>query len=83
MLAGINTRASIAGWRIFEVVQERARKPVTGDEEVLYLDKPAGFTSTRSELGTSRVARFALDDFALDDMSGRYAEYAEFEYAGP
>ncbi len=82
-LDGINTRASIAGGRIFEVVQERARNPVTGEEELLYLDKPTGFTSTRSELGTSRHARFDLDGLTLDDMSGRYAEYAEFEYAGP
>jgi hypothetical protein len=82
-LDGINTRASIGGGRIFEVAQTRVRNPVTGDEEELYLDKPTGFTSTRSELGTSTLARFALDGFALDDMSGRYAEYAAFEYAGP
>ena len=82
-LDGINTRASIAGGRIFEVAQARVRNPATGDEEELYLDKPTGFTSTRSELGTSHTARFALDGFALDDMSGGYAEYAEFEYAGP
>jgi hypothetical protein len=81
-LDGINTKASIARGRIFEVAQERVRNPVTGEEQ-LYLDKPTGFTSTRSELGTSSVARFALDGFALDDMSGGYAEYAEFEYAGP
>jgi hypothetical protein len=82
-LDGINTRASIAGGRIFEVSQARVRNPVTGAEEELYLDKPTGFTSMRSELGTSHLARFALDGFTLDDMSGRYAEYAEFEYAGP
>jgi hypothetical protein len=82
-LDGINTRASIAGGRIFEVTQARVRNPVTGAEEELYLDKPTGFTSARSELGRSHVARFALDGFALDDMSGKYAEYAEFEYAGP
>ncbi len=82
-LDGINTTASIAGGRIFEVGQARVRNPVTGDEEELYLDKPTGFTSIRSELGTSTVARFGLDGFVLDDMSGRYAEYAEFQYAGP
>jgi len=82
-LDGINTRASIAGGRIFEVAQSRVRNPVTGKAEELYLDKPTGFTSTRSELGTSQIARFSLNGFALDDMSGKYAEYAEFDYAGP
>ncbi|MBD0348805.1 MAG: DUF1326 domain-containing protein [Thermoleophilia bacterium] len=82
-LAGINTRASIDGGRIFEVVQSRVKNPVTGDEEELYLDKPTGFTSTRSELGTSEVGRFAWNGFSLVDMSGKYAEYAEFDYAGP
>lgn len=82
-LDGINTRALIAGGRIFEVSQARVRNPVTGVEEKLYLDKPTGFTSTRSELGTAHVARFMLDGFRLDDMSGKYAEYAEFEYSGP
>jgi hypothetical protein len=82
-LDGINTRASIADGQIFEVRQARVRNPVTGDEEELYLEKPTGFTSTRSELGTSHLATFALNGFGLDDMSGKYAEYAEFEYAGP
>jgi hypothetical protein len=82
-LDGINTRASIAGGGIFEVRQARVRNPVTGAEEEFYLDKPTGFTSTRSELGTSHFARFALDGLTLDDMSGKYAEHAEFEYAGP
>jgi hypothetical protein len=82
-LDGIGTRASIAGGEIFKLVQSRVRNPVTGDEEELYLDKPTGFTSTRSELGMSRVARFFLNGFALDDMSGKYAEYADFDYAGP
>ena len=82
-LAGINTRAKIDGGRIFEVVQSRVKNPVTGDEEELYLDKPTGFTSTRSELGTSEVGRFAWNGFSLVDTSGKYAEYAEFDYAGP
>jgi hypothetical protein len=82
-LDGIRTRATIAGGEIFELVQARVRNPVTGAEEELYLDKPTGFTSTRSELGMSQVARFSLNGFALDDMSGKYAEYADFDYAGP
>jgi hypothetical protein len=82
-LAGINTKAKIGGGKIFEVAQSRVKNPVTGEEEELYLDKPTGFTSTRSELGMSEIARFALEGLKLDDMSGKYAEYADFEYAGP
>jgi hypothetical protein len=81
-LAGIDTKAKIAGGEIFELAQSRVKNPVTGDEEQLYLDKPTGFTSTRSELGMSQVATFACDGLVFD-MSGKYAEYAEFEYSGP
>jgi hypothetical protein len=80
-LDGINSRASI-GRGILEVAMSRVRNPVTGEEEEIYLDKPTGFTSTRSELGMSTVFRFACDGFDWD-YSGRYAEYAEYEYAGP
>ena len=31
----------------------------------------------------SQIARFTLEGLALDDMSGKYAEYADFEYSGP
>lgn len=82
-LAGINTKATIDGGKIFEVEQSRVKNPVTGEEEELYVDKPKGFTSTRSELGMAEVARFATDGLVLEGMSGKYAEYAEFEYAGP
>jgi hypothetical protein len=82
-LAGINTKAKIDGGKIFEVEQSRVRNPVTGEEEELHLDKPKGFTSTRSELGVAEVARFATDGLVLEGMNGKYAEYAEFEYAGP
>jgi len=82
-LAGIDTRARIGGGEIFEVVQSRVKNPVTGEEEELYLDKPTGFTSTRSELGMAEVARFVTEGLVLEGMSGKYAEYAEFAYAGP
>jgi hypothetical protein len=81
-LDGINSRGSIAGGRILEVAISRVRNPVTGEEEELYLDKPTGFTSTRSELGMSTVFRFTCDGFDWD-YGGRYAEYAEYAYAGP
>ena len=81
-LAGINTKAKIGGGKIYEVALSRVKNPVTGDEEELYLDKPTGFTSKRSELGMSEVAKFSCDGLSFD-ISGKYSEYAEFEYAGP
>jgi hypothetical protein len=82
-LAGINTRAKIGGGEIFEVVQSRVKNPVTGEEEVLYLDKPTGFTATRSELGMAEVAQFQVEGLVLDGMNGKFADYSEFEYSGP
>jgi hypothetical protein len=82
-LDGINTKAKIGGGEIFEVAQSRVKNPVTGLEEELYLDKPRGFTSTRSELGMAEVAHFQVEGLVLEGMNGKYAEYAEFEYAGP
>jgi hypothetical protein len=81
-LAGIDTKVKIGEGKIYELAQARMKNPVTGDEEELYLDKPTGFTSKRSELGMSTVAKFSCDGLSFD-TSGKYAEYAEFEYAGP
>jgi hypothetical protein len=81
-LDGIRSAVKVDGGRIFEFAMTRVSNPVTGQEEELYLDKPTGFTSTRSELGMSTVARVNADGLAFD-VSGKYAEYAEFEYSGP
>jgi len=81
-LAGINSGVKIgAGGEIYELTQSRVKNPVTGDEEELYLDKPTGFTSKRSELGMSTRAVFSHDGLSWD-TSGKYAGYGEFEYAG-
>jgi hypothetical protein len=55
---------------------------VTGEEEEIYVEKPTGFTWTRGELGMTTAARMAVEGLAFDH-SGKYAEYAEFSYAGP
>ncbi|HEY2939666.1 MAG TPA: DUF1326 domain-containing protein [Gaiellaceae bacterium] len=81
-LAGISTKAKIGGGEIYELALARVKNPVTGADEELYLDKPTGFTSKRSELGMSEVARFSCDGLSFD-TSGKASEYAEFEYAGP
>jgi hypothetical protein len=81
-LAGIDSRVRIDDGRICELAMSRVKNPVTGEEEELYLDKPTGFTSTRSELGMTTVFRFDVPGLAFD-AGGKYAEYAEYEYAGP
>jgi hypothetical protein len=77
--AGINSKVRIGGGEIYELALARVKNPVTGSEEELYLDKPTGFTSTRSELGMSTVARFSSEGLSYDN-SGKYAEYSEFAY---
>jgi hypothetical protein len=81
-LSGIDSRVSIDGGRILELAMSRVKNPVTGDEEELHLLKPTGFTSTKTELGMSTV--FKLDCAGWNwDYTGRYGEFAEYEYAGP
>lgn len=81
-LSGIHSRVRIGHGDLCEIEIARIRNPVTDEEEEIYLDKPTGFTSTRSELGTSTVFRLDCSGFQWD-YSGKYAEYAQYEYAGP
>lgn len=81
-LDGIRSKVRVAGGDIFDLALTRVKNPVTGEEEIVYLDHPTGFSSTRSELGMSTVARLASEHMSFDN-SGRYAEYAEISYAGP
>jgi len=81
-LDGIRSRVSAAMGDVFDLALRRIPNPVTGEEEEIYLDKPTGFTSTRSELGASIVSRLSVPGLSFD-TSGKYAEYAEFEWAGP
>jgi hypothetical protein len=81
-LAGIRSRVSVRGGELYEVAASRIPNPVTGEEEEVYLDKPTGFTSCRSELGTALVGRLATPGLRWDHVD-TYAEYAEFDYSGP
>ena len=81
-LDGIRSEVKVDGGKMWEVGVTRIKNPVTGDEEEIYLDKPTGFTSKRSELGMSTVARMNAGGMTFDH-SGQYGEYAEFEYSGP
>jgi len=47
-LNGIDSKVTMGGGDLFELELSRIKNPVTGEEEELYLDKPTGFTSTRS-----------------------------------
>ncbi len=81
-LNGIRSKVRVGGGSIYELEIDRVKNPVTGEDEITILDHPTGFTSTRAELGMSTVARFA-GEHATYDHTGKYAEYAEFSYAGP
>jgi hypothetical protein len=80
---GIRSRVQVGGdGGVYDLQLARVRNPVTGEEEETYLDKPTGFTATRTELGMSDRAVFVSHDFSVD-MSGKYGEFARFSYAGP
>jgi hypothetical protein len=81
-LNGIDSKVKMGGGDIFELELSRIPNPVTGEKEELYLDKPTGFTATRAELGSSVVDRFGYESLSWDSAD-KYAEYSEFEYAGP
>lgn len=81
-LDGIRSEVRIGDGKIYEVALSRIKNPVSGEEEEIYLDKPTGFTSTRSEMGMSNVMRVEVPGLSFDH-SGLYAEFAEFEYSGP
>lgn len=81
-LAGINTRVSIDGGQLLDLRLSRVKNPVTGEEEEVHLVKPTGFTSTRTELGMTTVFKADCAGWKWD-YSGRYGEFAEYEYSGP
>jgi len=81
-LDGIHSTVRVSGGAEIDLALERIRNPVTGDEEELYLDKPTGFTSLRSEMGNVAVGDVRAGGMAWD-LAGRYAEHAEFSYSGP
>jgi hypothetical protein len=82
-LDGMRSQVRIGdGAAVYDLALTRVRNPVTDEEEEVYLDKPTGFTSLRTELGMSERAIFVSHDFSVD-LSGKYGEFAEFSYSGP
>ena len=55
--------------------------PHHASHAVRTLVKPTGFTSRDTELGATTVYRFSGG--FQHDYSGKYGEYARYEYSGP
>lgn len=76
---GLDSRLS-AG-EILDIGLTTIKNPVSGEPEDVQLVKPTGFTSRESLLGASTVYRFTGG--FQHDHSGKYAEFAPFDYSGP
>ena len=76
-VSGLESRAVSPG--LFESALGPIRNPVTGEVEPATLLKPRGFTAQRQELGVSLVCRSTIPGVSYDH-SGRYGEFAHFEY---
>lgn len=81
-LDGIRSTVRVRGDARLELQLSPIVNPVTGDEEQVFLDKPTGFTSLRSEMGMSTVATLTSEGIVWD-IGGKYAEHGRFSYAGP
>ena len=77
---GVRSTVKVEG--IYELTMSRIPNPVTGDEEEIYLDKPTGFTSLRSEMGNAVTERLSTPGLSFEH-SDTYAEHGEFNYSGP
>lgn len=78
-LDGIHSRVTIPG--IFDLELTPMTNPVTGEVELATLMKPTGFTSQQSELCTTAVHQFNTLGLSYEH-TGRYGEFAPFEYKG-
>ena len=79
LIDGMNSWVKVPG--VLEIGLTSIKNPVTGDPEEIHLVKPTGFTSIKSEMGASTVYRFTGG--FQHDHSGKYAEFAPFDYSGP
>ena len=75
---GLNSKAELGTEATLELGP--ILNPVTGNPEELYLDKPTGFTSTRTTLGVNKV--LTVNAEISFDHSGKYGEFSNFEYSG-
>ena len=79
VIDGLSSRVRIPD--VLDLGLASINNPVTGDREELKLVKGTGFTSTDTDLGTTTVYRFT-GGFS-HEHSGKYGEFANFEYSGP
>ena len=79
---GIRSQVRVGDGSMLEMSISRIANPVTGEEEEIYIDKPTGFTASRTEMGMALVHRFEGEGMSWDH-SGKYAEYSRFDYSGP
>ena len=76
---GLESWVKVSG--VLEISLTSIKNPVTGEPEEIHLVKPTGFTSQKAEMGASTVYRFTGG--FQHDHSGKYAEFAAFDYSGP
>jgi hypothetical protein len=76
-LDGIRSSLTIPG--IFELHLGPMKNPVTGKDELATLTKPTGFTSKIQELCSADNHSFSIEGMSYDH-SGKYGEFAPFEY---
>ena len=76
VIDGLNSRVDIPG--ILELGLSSIKNPVTGEPEELTLVKGTGFTSNKTEMGATTVYRYTSG--FQHEHSGKYGEFAEFEY---
>lgn len=79
VIDGLNSRVSVPG--LLELSLTSIKNPVTGEPEEVNLLKRTGFTSTNTELGATTVYRYTGG--FQHEHSGKYGEFANFEYSGP
>ena len=78
-IRGLDSRIVVVG--VFEMGLTTVKNQITGDREDVKLIKATGFTSLESDLGATTVYRYSGG--FRHDHSGKYGEYAHFEYSGP
>ena len=76
---GLDSRITVPG--VLELALTTIKNPVTGQPEEVKLVKPTGFTSNNTDLGATTVYRYTGG--FQHEHSGKYGEFAPFEYSGP
>ena len=76
VIDGLNSRVDIPG--VLDLGLTSIKNPVTGEPEQLTLVKGTGFTSNNTQMGTTTVCSYTGG--VQHEHSGKYGEFAEFEY---